>query len=470
MKNTRTFFVSCLCLTVAAPIAHAQTVSMAVGNSGQLHRTLAGTYGELFAEDSGLDPTAPVLAIEIDRPDQGASRLLVPGTDDSRIETDPRLFHDTRYDSVVLLWNSVGDGETHLEFATFDGSEWSQIHALEEDGAPASIAGGALVEVTHDAFDLDLGEGDPISLDRRVIHVLWRGGGELAAVKYAPLTFVEGHYVGWNNLVVLSEALLQAAEAGEGGEAEVVELTPALAGSLELRTADDGRSALAVFTDSRSHRIGTAAIIPQPLEVDVLGDLVRERILALADEYDPEDVAGFSDEIRAGIVIIGHNLRFNPAHVDYLAGQVAEWIRASEGSYGWDLDSLADDARELAIEVGNEVAVSSVVDPSDPDLRILTADLSGLLGGAEEPRAQVVSVRGRSDRPAPAIGDGPTTIHISRDGLDLLIAWQDEEAGQLHWVESRQRTGGTWSETFSLTLGESLSLEAAHELLARKIR
>ncbi len=481
MSFLRIVLTSGLCLSaLVAPIAWAQSPTMAVGASSQLYRTLDGTYGELFPDGKAFDAAKPVLAIEIDRPGEDATRLLVPGTEDSRVETGAGLFHDPRHDTLVLLWQSSAPkgGATHLALAIYDGVEWSPTYVVEEDGAPAPIS-EPLIEVTHDAFDLDLEEEDPIRLDRRVIHVLWRTPGEDPAIKYAPLSIVEGRYVEWHPLVVLDDALLRAEEgAAEAAEEDSpddaespVRLTPDLAGTLGLRLAGDGRSVLVTFANADSHRIGTAAITPRPLEIDVLGDLVRDQIFSAADVYDPGRLGAFSDVIRAGIVIVGHRARLHPAHARYLADQVADWVLASEGSYGYDLEGLGNDARELAVDVSSEVAASSAVDPSDPGSEILRIDVSEFLDSLETPRpAQAFTIQMRSDRPAPPVGDGPATVLTSIDGRDLLVAWHDEEAGQLRWLESRHGATSAWSETFSLEVGESLPLEAAVRLLARKIR
>lgn len=481
-------YVSAACLlTLLLPSpSPAETAGMVLGHAGQLQRALTGTYGELFT-DAGADATAPVLAVETVAAAGEVARVLVPGTLDSRIETAPRLFQDAHRDSFVMLWRSQAEeGDSHLRFATFDGAEWSEVFTLERDGEPISLQGEPLIAETHDTFELDFGDGEPdledgepIRVERRVLHLLWQGGEDPGA-RYAALTFVEGEYLGWHNLFVLDDIFLHAPEpAGEGDdeaaeateESESIALTPALAATLDLRTASDGRSVLVTFANPASQRLGVVEVSPLPLEIGLLGDQVRDRIFALADLYDPQDLGVFSDEMRAAIVILGQRFDLHEAHADYVAGEISDWILDSDGAYGWsDLELLGNDARDRTIDAGQEVTASLATDPADQGSEILRINVAGLLDGQEPDSAQVLDFRVRCDLPAPAVGDGAVTVYPSRGGGDLLIAWEDAESGQIHWVESRKADDGAWSESFSLTVGESLPAETVRELLARRIR
>ena len=466
----------CTCLPV---FASAETSSIALGRSGQLQRALTGTYGELFTEHGPVAATAPVLAVEIDRVGEAPARFLVPGTEDSRIEEAPILFQDSKYNSFVLLWMSHGEEETSLHFADFDGSEWSDVHTLEADGVPVALTGAPWIVESHDTFEIELAEENTISAERRILHLLWQQDSGQLATYYAPLAFVEGQYVGWHSVVELSGMFLAAPEEGEenpegeeGGSGSF-ELTDALARTSSLRVAGDDRSILVTFANPASHRLGSLEINPLPLELGFLGDNVREQILALAELYDPNDPSSLSDEIRAGIIIMGQRLSLHEAYGSYVADRVADWILEDAATYGWGgLEDLGNDARALTIDVSNEVYMSTKTDPADPTSEIVEINVAGLFENPEQPDpAQVLDVRVRADRPAPAIGDGPTTVFTSRSGADLLVAWEDAEAGLIHWVESRRTVDdGAWSEPFSLALGESLTVEQAHRLLAARIR
>ncbi len=473
-----------LAILLATPAAGSNPPEMILGPGGQLQRALAGAYGELFAAGDPTAPATPVLAIEIGSGND-AERLLVPGTDDARIETDPRLFRDPRSDTFVLLWKSRAEGgDAELAFATFDGAEWSEVFRLERDGEPVPVAGAPLIAETHDFFELELEGEEPIRATRMVVHLLWHEGEEQPATHYAPLPFVEGRYVGWHGYFVLSDEFLSAPEpaaddtdTGDSDDEtdpspEPVALTAALARTLELRAAADGRSVLATFANLASQRIGSLEISPLPLELALLGDQVRDQVLENVDLYDPDDLSSFSDAMRAGIVIIGLHFDMHGAHAGYVADQVADWLLESGDAYGWGgLESLGDDARDLAVDVSQEVYLSTDVDAADPDSEIVRLDVSGLFDGQDSGPAQVFDFRTRADLPAPAAAEAEVRVFTSPRGGDLLIAWEVPEEGEIRWLESRaHRDGGAWSEVFGLPVSEQLSLEAAHRLLAKRLR
>lgn len=452
--------------------ALAQAPELILDNSGQLQRVLPGAYGDLFADGDAAAASTPVLAVETVAAGE-VIRALVPGTEDARLEATPVLFQDPRRDAFVLLWRSQAEaGDVRLDFAAFDGAEWSEIVTLEQDGVSISADELKVVQ-THDAFEFEIEDGEPIRAERLIIHILWQDDQEPPLTHYAPLTFVEGRYIGWHGTFALDEMFLQAPEEEGGENPEPTELTAALSHTFELRVSSDSQSVQLTFANSSSNRIGSLKISPLPLEIGLLGDNVRDHILALADLYDPDDLSLFSDGIRAGMVIIGQRFNLHDAHAGYVADQVADWILDSGESYGWaGLENLGDDARDLAIDVSQEVYVSAGADSADPDSEIVRLDVSGLFGPPEESDPmQIFDFRIGSDRPAPEIDERPVDVFTSRHGGDLLVAWHDEDGEQIQWVESLKKLeDGAWSEIFSLPLGEQLTLEAAHRLLARRIR
>ncbi len=460
--------VSLLVSLILAPAVWAQAPEQILDHSGQLQRALAGPYGELFA-DGDSDDAVPVLAVETVTPTGDAVRALVPGTEDSRLETDPRLFQDPQRDSFVLLWRSLAeDGDGRLDFAAFDGAEWSDVLTLERDGSPVSPADDLRIVETHDAFELELDDGESIRAERMIVHLLWRSGEQAPGAYYAPLTFVAGRYLGWHGVVALDDLFLHGPE----DDFEPVELTAALARVLQLRAADDDRSVVVTFANSSSHRIGSLEISPLPLELGLLGEQVREQIFALADLYDPDDLSSFAGGMRAAIVIIGLSFDLHDAQAGYVADQVADWILTTGASYGWDgLENLGADARDLTIDAAREVTVSTSADPADPDSEIVRLDVSELFEDQEPDPMQVFHFRPRCDLPAPAIGEQPVGVFTSRRGRNLLVAWLGDDGGQAHWVESRRsHDDDSWSEVFSLPPGEQLTVNAARELLAKRIR
>jgi hypothetical protein len=68
--------------------------------------------------------------------------------------------------------------------------------------------------------------------------------------------------------------------------------------------------------------------------------------------------------------------------------------------------------------------------------------------------------------PAPASGQGPTTVYLSGDGGRALVAW--ERADRILYRESRG--AAQWSQVFILKLNAGLPLTQAHEILRSRVR
>ena len=468
MRFQRYVLHACLLASLlSTPLALAQESELILDGSGQLRKALVGVYGDLFS-DGAVTAATPVLAVETVAATGEIGRILIPGTDDTRVESAPILIRDPGQDAFVVLWRTETVDDARLDFTVFDGSEWSEVLTLGQDGVPASVGPELKVMPTRDSFHLELEDGTSIGVDRLIVHLLWRNAQQSPSTHYAPLTLVEGRYIGWHGVFVLDDLLLEA-PVDEGGGAAPVPLTAALEQVHEMRAASDDRSVQAIFANSASDRIGSIEISPLPLEIGMLSEQIRDHLLSLADLYDPDDIGMFADAIRATIVIIGQRYDLHDAHTDYVSDQVADWVLNAGGAYGWGgFESLADDAQALTIDVTQEVYVSTSVDPADPDSEIVRMDVSRMFGDPQQSSPmQILDFQERSNLPAPDIGERPVTVFSSRRGGDLLIAWEDQANGQIQWVESLE--DGTWSEVFHLTLGDHLTLEAAHQLLARRI-
>ncbi len=465
MNTARTVFPAILLSLAALPLA-AATPEMTLGNEGELYRVEAGAYGDLFRGGEDLAAATPVLALDV-----AADRVLVPGTGDPRVESDPRLFYEPRSAAALVLWQSAPSGASafRLDFAVYRDGGWSEVRPLQADGEAIAFAAPPLLAFTRDAFDLELGDGETWSASRSVVHLLYRDGE--GVVRYLPLMFVDGAYVGWHENLALSTGLFAL---GEGEEPPATALTEGLRQALSLEPADDGRAILAAFANPESRHLGAVEIRARPLRLEALGDHVRDRILAEAELYDPGDLEAFADEIRAEIIFIGYKVGLHPGIVEFVADEVGDWLGESGADYGLDgLESLGDDAGELAIELTTSVTASVVVDPANPEEEILELELGSLLDELESssPLARILELEVRSERPVPAIGDGVAAIFPSPSGHDLLVGWKADGNHRVHYVESRgDRDGGQWSVRRTLTLGGEIDLQQAIELLQRKIR
>ncbi len=457
------------CLLAISLPAAAEPSATALDNAGHIVRVLDGTYGELFPENDALAAERPLLVLDLETAGGELSRRVVPGTGDARVESDARLIHDAAFDTTTVLWLSTGPGGGILvRFATFDGTRWSAVHTLRHDEAAVFLRHAPRVAVTHDAFDLELADGDTVGARRRIIHLLWQRLGAAPATMYTALIFVEGVYVGWSESFALDDDFLLAGGASEPGT-----VSAELQQAASLQVADDGTSVLVTFTNRLSQRLGALEILPLPLELELLGDAVREEIWNSSELFDPDNLGSFADGVAGHVVLIGARLNLHPAIVEYISNTTRDWISESGGAYGWDLESLGHDARAVTVETSSEVYTWTDVDPTDPGAQITHIDLGDFLDGLEdgEEPSQILDIEVLADRPAPVTGAGETAVYTSKDGRGLLVVWQDAAADRLLYVESRHDiAGGAWSAPRALPFGERLALPQAHQLLRDKIR
>lgn len=464
----RTILLSAALLLGTLPVA-AQLSDSALGTAGELYAAKAGAYGELFPEGRVHGADTPVLALQIAPPGEPASRLLVPGTADPRLESQPALLYDRRSDSVILLWHSqAAGGGLRIDFATRDGDGWSAVQSVTDgDGAAVRLDKAPLTAVTDDAFDLALGDGEVLSTTRRVIHLLYAAD---ESIWYTPLIFVEGAHVGWQESLDLGRSYFQAPA---GTDPAAAGLTGNLKQALSLQVRDGQRSVIAAFANAGSGRLGAVEISWLPLDIELLGDFVRDQIFAEAELYDPGDISSFSGAIGAQLIAIGMHTELHPGIVEFAAGQVQEWLETSAADYGFaDFESLGNDARELTIYLAGSVSAALVSDPATGG-DVLEIDLGDFLEALEDDSvlSRWFKIEVRADRGAPAIGQGLAAIFPSRDGRDLLVGWKPATGNAIRYVESRgNAAGGAWSGTRSLVLGDGLTLEQAVELLQQKIR
>ncbi len=465
MNTARTVFPVILLWLAALPLA-AATPEMTLGNAGELYRLEAGAYGDLFRGGEDHAAATPVLALDV-----AAERLLVPGTGEARVESEPRLFYDPRSAAALVLWQSAPAGASafRLDFAVYRDGTWSEVRPLQAEGEAIAFAAPPRVVFTRDAFDLELGDGETWSASRSVLHLLYHDGEGVA--RYLPLMFVDGAYLGWHESLTLSSELFTL---GEGEERPANPATEGLRQALNLEPVADGRAVLATFVNPDSRHLGAVELRVRPLKLEALGDHLRDRILAAAELYDPGDLDAFADEIRAEISFSGYRVGLHPGIVEFVADEVGDWLGESGAEYGLDgLVSLSDDASELAIELTSSVTASVVEDPANPGEEILELELGGLLDELESssPLARILELEVRSERPVPVIGDGVAAIFPSPNGRDLLVGWKADGSHKIRYVESRSdRDGGQWSAQRTLTLGGEIDLDRAIELLQRKIR
>jgi hypothetical protein len=77
-----------------------------------------------------------------------------------------------------------------------------------------------------------------------------------------------------------------------------------------------------------------------------------------------------------------------------------------------------------------------------------------------------VQLRVVSSRPAPITGQATNVLVVSEDAQRVLAAW-DTPGGDVRYRES---TDAGWAAPITLTLGHSLTRDAAYKLLEQRLR
>ncbi len=437
-----------------------------LSNSGDIVRVRTGSYGELFPNgDESINPAHKVLALDFEY-EAGAERHLVPFTESWRPERYPTVAYDSRNDAVILFWVSgAADGTWSMELTSFRDGEWQQSANIKSNNAAVFIEGIPKVTVTSDDFFLDLGEGlEPLETRRTTFHVVWHQGDD---VHYAPLSFVDGAFVGWSEALSLTKLAYFAQQGQNGDQLPEGFLPDNLAGSFSISPAPDPNAVTITLTDSDTGRLSTLKIEETPMSLAHLASRVREDIMGHVGSYSPLDLEALADFIRSDIIFIGAKIRLHPTVGRYIADEIAGWLLANGTSYGTDLATLSTDAWQETLDAGASIYAKSLGTMSVDDeqaLEIVDPDASP--ENLQKLR-ELVRITLPASFEAPTVGEGDTNIYTSADNHSMLVAWKAAESDTIHYVEN---LGSGWTESKSLRLTEELTESQAHDLLQRKIR
>lgn len=445
-------FLTIALLLAAATTARGDQRTLTLGSSGELYRVVTGTYGELFSGQTGDEP---VLAVEILRRGEPAERLLVPGTEGSEVESSASVVYEEGPGTLFVIWESRTNRiHSQIKLASFGQEGWSE--PLDLPGEFFSLKTSPDLAVTRDTFLTYDEDGNRQAHDRTIYHVIWweeAAAGE--RVVYSPVTLIDGSYIGWSPLFSLSD--LGYGWASGGGLLP----TPELGRSPRIRAGQNRRSAVAGLVDPQTRQLVELEIEAVTGELALLAREIQTGLLAAGEEVYRDHRPTLADRARVQIIEFGHRLSLHPGLLQYLADLLAEVVAADEGQ---GLAALADRARVQIIEFGARMAAQGLT-PSPGE------EISWVLEfpGQETPPRQAeplhaLSVRLAAARPVPEIGSGPTTLFLSRDGKEALVAWQQGEV-----LYFRETNGIDWSEVHSLELGPDLDLAQAQAVLEQRI-
>ena len=444
----RRFPIALAGLLLAALPAASQELS-SFGSDGELIEVLAGRYDTLFGDRTDALPDSEVLALQITRSGEPAQRLLIPGSEGAAPDEPWALVGDDG--QRFLLWSTRDElGVSRLNLIGFDGSDWTDL--IEVTGDPSLRKGPPRLSVTRDAYGSSV-----LSAARTVAHLIWweeDGAGD-TFVRYSPVVFVGGDYLGWNPVVDLA-----AFDANPALEDPVA--NERLYEAASVASGVDIRSVVAALPRHRSGRLLTLQmrVLPEPL-LRIAEDIRARIVLIGRSTEERSSMLRIADEIRARIVLIG---RMHRGVREYIASKTYASLLAYGASYvPEEAEQIGDLGWLSVIESGASILGNGLREGDLPCSILYLGDSPAEMVGSEHQ----VEICLTSDRPAPETDPRrPHSIFVSETGEEALVAWEGED-GALHFRES---AGESWSEVQTVNTGGLVSAEKALRLLRQTVR
>lgn len=435
-----------------------------LGADGAVYVAKTGTYGQLFPGAVKANASDPVIALEVTRPGSPAQRILVPSTANSDVEKSPSLIYEDHSETLYLVWQSFSSVHPVLQLSGFDGQKWSE--PIEVTGNPFAPKTSPQMAITRDTFGDLNDEGELVTKQRTILHLIWEEEIETGAVLetfYTPILFIDGVYLGWNPVYKLasfdpSEA---AVLAGPG-------LSPALVRSPSIQGGRDGRTVVVAFVSSAKQRLISLEIDALPQEFSQLADKARSHIIDLGRRPNPpRGLKAIADEARSHVIDLGR--AFHTEIAESLANQVHEKILKSGTQ---DLTFLGGSARSHIIDLGAKLSGRGLRNPMKAAVVARTEEITPSAPGSPDPEtpqsSNFIQFRLASSRPAPAVGAvdaDAVRMFISESGENVLIAWPDQNR-----ILYRDTKGEEWNPVREIKLSDSLDLAGAYEILERLLR
>lgn len=425
--------------------------TMVLGSNGEIYRLHLGNRSEIFPASSEDDTF--LLALEVSHQDGTSDVVVVPDTDlGDDVESTAALVYEESSETLFLVWDSrVNYIHSVLKLASFNGAGWSE--AITVRGGWLTPRGTPHLAVTRDKYEV---EAESVSqvVQRTILHLAWWEASDAGdAVFYTPIILENGEYIGTHDFISM-------ADLDESGEPGIRELVSAeLLQAVSIRHGRDAETVLVGFTDAASAQVRTVEIRPTPGAISSVADGLRPRLIEFGSTVDlRDDLQALATKARREVQQLSIRAQLNSGVRSYLAQQVYELVATADPAT-LDLETLAGAARSLIVELGNQLLGDRLLNVSDA-LRPRLIEF-GQRGGGETP-PHIFTTRVLSSRPAPETPAAPTSMYLSTDGREALIAWQGEE--RLDYVESE---ADGWSEAASLVFGLSgpLDLDSAQEIL-----
>jgi len=450
-----------LALALAASAGAAAPPGAVLGAEGELYRIEQGRYGELMARPRSPIAENSALVLRVQRPDHADALHPLPATLGPEVESAAALLYEESSDSLFVAWEARTNLiHSQILLAGFTDGSWGEPIAVSD--TRFSFKSDPRLAVTRDAFEGRDGEGEPVTVRRTVLHVVWvEDRAEGTAVVYSPVILVDGVFDGTGpgpifaltELVVSPEADLLPVPLADLPLPPVVE-----AGS-------DSHSVVVGFVHPATGRLVTVDLSVLSGDVSALADGARAHFVETGGRYDTRDGGGLralADGAHAHFVETGS--RLDPEVLSFVAERMREFVLEIGPEYDLerpgDLRSFSDRARAHFIETGGKLDKRGLRHQS-AEAQPQVLDLAGAAPATSHQIVlREVAARALDDLEA---GAGPLVL-LSADGADALVAW--EQDGQLRYQETR---GEGWSGVRAISLA-TVDLERALGIVAHRIR
>lgn len=450
-----------LALAAAAPaFAAAAEAPVALGSEGEIYRLVAAPYGEVFA-DGAAAAEHPVLALQVRHADGTELQTAVPETVGPEAESSPFLLFEEASRTAFLAWEErTNHIHSRIRLIGYRGGEWTEI--IEVSEGAFGFKGEPRLAVTQDSFVVVDAGGLPRAVRRTVLHVVWveeRTEGQVVA--YAPVTLLDGRYIGQRRIFDLS-ALVGAPEPRPTDLWQAA--APVLAAS------EDDHSVVVGLVDPDGGRVASLRIAMLPGELSRIADDLRNHLIDVGVRYDwssPDGLRRLADDLRNHLIDVGQ--RLDPNILRHVADDLRNHLIDVGVQYPpAELRRLASDLRNHLIDVGFRLDARGLrrvtgAEGSRAVIEVAGADDEG--DGAAPAMSQVAQVTVIADWARPEQAVAGATLLVSRDGGEALVSWTDGAS-----VFYRETFDGAWSPVMRLPVGGGLDAAEALAVLENRIR
>ena len=454
-------------MLLSGSAVHAKDSAPVLGHSGDIYKVTVGTYGELFADGTETSADAEVLRLEARRGSGTVEHYLVPGSEADDSDRTPSVSFDTTTSQLYVVWSSNNDSTlTRINLASFDGSDWAET--IEVSGNIYSDKSSPRVAVTHDRFELANSTAGESST-RTVLHVVWsENTADGEKVMYAPVVLIDGELAStWRRVHRLNDYVSQEL-IDDPYDSEVP------SSLLKAPTVDAASEANAVvigFADSASRtlvqlELSTPATELSELAGSLADHLESTNLCQRIEDEEPDAITTVAEAARVHIVVGGRRIRGRVLRA--LAQDIKDVLvrRSTDLCSEGGLTSVSSAARVHIVVGGARAQEGDLLleDTAAGDSHVLLAAAQPV---GDDYVQHLARLQVKSERAAPTIGSGQPTIFVSPEGTGAVVAWENGSA--MTYVETDPATG-SWSESFSLQVGDDLSHSEAYSILRDRAR